>query len=615
MVNMIDEYNEIINNTPFIQHILVIEDQAQRRTIILDEANYSLGRHSSNSIPMYSRQASRHHATLVRKFNNKTNQYSYLILDGDLEGNKSQNGIFINGQKCLIHELADGDLINFGCDVNASYHHLGRRDNGLMNAALNLAGDPNSESQTLDNSQGNNLIKSTLILSNEDTVNERDEDDTLEDQSYLDTITGLPNQTLFKEYLYIAISNAKRYHNCAAILLIDLDNLPQIYQSIGQEAGDRILKEAGNSIRKRLRNGDIVARWNETQFAILLPQMNDTQNLPNIVQRIILAIDQPITINQQTVKFYPHHAIASYPKEATDSVEILNLVEKRLTQVKLKEQSVATFTTGTTPDLQTPNRKERVERRLYRALEKGELALFYQPQVNLKTGEIEAMEAFVRWQHPQQGLVKPSQFLPWADQTELINPLSQWILQTACEQNRQWQQAGIPALVISVNLSAKQFYQDNFSNLVTEILKETGLEARWLELEITESLVLDNFEKAQTIIQSLRQLGVRFSLDDFGKHYASVRYLRELPVNKIKIDQSLIAKLAENSQETEIISALIDLGKIFHLQVVAEGVENQTQLATLQNLQCFLMQGYRFSQPMKSEDAKNFLLLHRSTSP
>ncbi len=609
---MIDEYNENINNIPFIQHILVIEDQAHRRTIILDDPNYTLGRHSSNSIPMYSRQASRHHATLVRKFNNKTNQYSYLILDGDLEGNKSQNGIFINGQKCLVHELCDGDLINFGCDVNASYHHLTRPDNNLMNGSLNFVDDPNNEHKKLYSTQGNNQVKSTLILTEEDTENGRDEDDTLEDYSYLDTLTGLPNATLFKEYLYIAISNAKRYQHYAAIALMELDNLSQIMQNLGKDAGEKTLKQISNKIRESLRNGDIVSRWNETQFAILLPQITNTQNLSNIIQRINLAISQPITINSQTIKPYFHHAIASYPQDATDLPEILNLVEKRLTQVKIKHQSMPTLTVD--PQTQAPNRKERVEKRLHRALENNELALLYQPQVNLRTGEIEAMEAFVRWQHPQQGLVKPSQFIPWADQTELINPLSQWILQTACNQNIRWQKDGISPLVVSVNLSAKQFYHHNFCSLVQEILQKTGLDGRWLELEITESLVFDNFEKAQQIIQSLRQLGVRFSLDDFGKHYASVRYLQELSVNKIKIDQSLIAKLSENSEAADMISALIDLGKIFHLQVVAEGVENQTQLAMLQNLQCFLMQGYRFSQPMNSEDARNFLLLHRSPS-
>lgn len=607
---MMDDYNESINNIPFIQHILVIEDQAHRRTIILDEPNYTLGRHSSNNIPMYSRQASRHHATLVRKFNTKTNQYSYLILDGDLEGNKSQNGIFVNGQKCLVHELSDGDLINFGCDVNASYHHLTRGENSLVNGSFNSGNDSHYEYKKLYNIQGNNQATNTLILTEEDTENRQDEDDTLQDYSYLDNLTGLPNATLFKEYLYIALSNAKRYQQSAAIAFMEVDNLSQIMKNIGKETGEKFLKEISNKIRGSLRNGDIVCRWNESQFAILLPQISNIQNLPNIVQRISCAISQSITINSKTFIPYIHQAIVSYPQDATDLPEILNLVEQRLIQAKIKYQSIATFAV----DTPVPNRKERVEKRLHRALEKNELALLYQPQVNLRTGEIEAMEAFVRWQHPQQGLVKPSQFIPWADQTELINPLSQWILETACTQNRQWQKDGIPPLVVSVNLSAKQFYHDDFCNLVQGILKKTGLEGRWLELEITETLALDNLEKAQQVIKSLRQLGVRFSLDDFGKHYASVRYLRELAVNKIKIDQSLIAQLADNSQVTEIISALIDLGKIFHLQVVAEGVENQAQLAMLQNLQCFLMQGYRFSQPMNSEDARNFLLLHRSPS-
>lgn len=605
---MSGENSGIINNIPFIQHILVVEDQVNRRTIILDEANYTMGRHSSNSIQMNSRQASRHHATFVRKFNTKINQFTYLIVDGNLEGNKSQNGIFINGEKCLVHELKDGDLINFGCDVNASYHHMGKRENFTLTSSLDSGMDSSVENKETYHADENIQTQKTLILSEDDTdiKNNKDNDDTFADYSYLDNVTGLPNQTLFNEYLYIAVSNAKRHQHHVVILLVDLDLFSGAKYSLEKKVGDQILKDVSKTIQNRLRNGDIVARWGVCQFSILLPQIQDIGNSTAIVQRILSTIHQNIKINGEPVQIPTYHSVVVYPQDADDSQKILSLLEDRLTQAKLESQSVPSSS------LELSNRRSQVEKRLHRAIEYEELDLYYQPQINLKTGGIEAMEAFVRWHHPQQGLIPPGKFLPWADKTELTDPLNRWILTEACAQNMRWQQAEITPLIMSVNLSEKQFYHPNFPRLLEEILAETQLDPRWLEFEITESFLIHNIDESQKIIRSLDQLGVNFCLDDFGKHYASIRYLIEFPIKKIKIDQSFIAKLADNPQAMKIMSTFIDLGKNLNLQVIAKGVENQLQTDILQNLDCFLMQGYRFSQPMKGEEAKTFLLLHRT---
>jgi len=605
---MPSENSGIINGFPLIQHILVVEDQANRRTMILDDANYTMGRHSSNSIQMHSRQASRHHATFVRKFNTKINQFTYLIVDGDLEGNKSQNGIFINGEKCLVHELKDGDLINFGCDVNASYHHIGKRENFTLTSSLDSGMYSSVENKKLFDSDENIQNHKTLILSEDDTdiKNNKDNDDTFADYSYLDTVTGLPNQTLFNEYLYIAVSNAKRHQHHVAVLLVDLDFFSSTKYHPEKKVWDPVLKDIAKTIQNRLRNGDIVARWGISQFSILLPQIQDIENSTTIVQRILSTIHQNIKINGELVHVPTYHAVVVYPQDADNSHKILSLLEYRLTQAKLESQSIPSSSLGLS------NRRSQVEKRLHRAIEYEELDLYYQPQINLQTGGVEAIEAFVRWHHPQKGLITPDKFLPWADKTELTAPMNRWILTEACNQNVRWQQAGISPLVMSVNLSEKQFYHPNLPRLAEEILKETQLDSRWLEFEIPESFLIHHIEDAQKIIRSLDQLGVSFCLDDFGKHYASIRYLIELPIKKIKIDQSFIAKLADNPQAMKIMSTFIDLGKSLNLQVIAKGVENQLQTDILQNLNCFLMQGYRFSQPMKGEEAKTFLLLHRT---
>jgi len=605
------ENSGIINGFPLIQHILVVEDQASRRTIILDEANYTMGRHSSNSIQMHSRQSSRHHATFVRKFNTKLNQFTYLIVDGDLEGNKSQNGIFINGERCLVHELKDGDLINFGCDVNASYHHMARKENVTLTSDLNSQVNSVSKENELYSSNENIQTKNTLILSEDDTdikknKQSQDNEDTFADYSYLDTLTGLPNQTLFNEYLYIAVSNAKRHQHYVAVLLVDLDLFSGTNDDSPKEWADQILKDIGKSVQTRLRNGDIVARWGDCQFSILLPQIQDVENSTRIVQRILSTIHQNVVINGTPVPIQTHHAVVVYPQDADDSSKILSLLGYRLTQAKLESQSVPSSS------LELSNRRSQVEKRLHRAIKYEELDLYYQPQINLQTGGVEALEAFVRWHHPQKGLITPEKFLPWADKTELTDPMNRWILTEACNQNVRWQQAGISPLTMSVNLSEKQFYHPNFSQLLEEILTETQLDSRWLEFEIPESFLIHHIEDAQKIIRALDRLGVSFCLDDFGKHYASIRYLIEFPIKKIKIDQSFIAKLADNPHAIKIMSTFIDVGKNLNIQVIAKGVENQLQTDILQNLNCFLMQGYRFSQPMKGEEAKTFLLLHRT---
>jgi diguanylate cyclase (GGDEF)-like protein len=608
---MSGENSGIMNGVPLIQHILVVEDQASRRTIILDEANYTMGRHSSNSIQINSRQSSRHHATFVRKFNTKLNQFTYLIVDGDLEGNKSQNGIFVNGEKCLVHELKDGDLINFGCDVNASYHHMGRRDNVTITSGLNSEGNSESEENEGYSSDENIQAKKTLILSEDDTdvkktSNSKDNEDTFADYSYLDAVTGLPNQILFNEYLYIAVSNAKRYQHHVAVLLVDLDLFSGTHHDAKKEWADQILKNIGKSIQNRLRNGDIVARWGDSQVSILLPQIQNIENSTAIVQRILSTIHQNMTINGERIHIQTHHAVAVYPQDANDSQKILNLLQSRLTQAKLESQSVPSSS------LELSNRRSQVEKRLHRAIKYEELDLYYQPQINLQTGGVEAIEAFVRWHHPQKGLITPEKFLPWADKTELTDPLNRWILTEACNQNMRWQQAGISPLVMSVNLSEKQFYHPNLPRLLEEILTETKLDSRWLEFEISESFLIHHIEDAQKIIRVLDQLGVSFCLDDFGKHYASIRYLIELPIKKIKVDQSFIAKLEDNPQAIKIMTTFINLGKNLNIQVIAKGVETQSQTNILENLSCFLMQGYRFSKPMKGEEAKTFLLLHRT---
>jgi EAL domain-containing protein (putative c-di-GMP-specific phosphodiesterase class I) len=252
-----------------------------------------------------------------------------------------------------------------------------------------------------------------------------------------------------------------------------------------------------------------------------------------------------------------------------------------------------------------------IEKLLYEAIENEELSLYYLPQVNTNTGEIEGLEALLRWQHPKYGLITPDKFLSVAEKTELIIPITQWVLKTACQQNKQWNESGLIHLPVSVNISPRQFQSPYLIEMLTQVLAKTGLDSHLLELEITENSILDHLETSLPIVQTIQGMNVKISIDDFGLGYASLNYLSQLPIKKLKIAQTLIQELKQYPHKTALISAIIASGQIFDWQVVAEGVETQQQLELLKALKCEQMQGYRFSRPLSVENATKFLSLHR----
>jgi diguanylate cyclase (GGDEF)-like protein len=617
------------NSAPESQHILVLEDSSCRRTIVLEDSQYSLGRHSGCSIQIASAQASRHHATLVRKFNNKFNREIYLIIDGDLDGNKSQNGIFVNGSKCLVHELKDGDLINFGCQINASYHCINYGQSQSQPAGFFSTADSfttsNAERQTL----------SAVPYPARDT---NPGQGTVEEMSYLDPTTNLPNQVLFLEYFNIALSNAERAQHQVGLILIQIRNWSKLKNDYGDSIYTLVLSRMGQQLKTSLRNGDIVARWGQNEFIVLLSQIRESDNVENIARRLLQCLITPKEVQGKVLQLDLSQGVAIYPQDG-DNVETLTKILRQHLQPSqhpdliiaspdsgffhthtadtiLPDKSTLNFAQlnlATLTDVNEDAERERllkVEKRIQRALRKSELELYYQPQINIYNQEIEAMESLIRWLHPTQGMIAPRQFLPWSDQTDMVLPLTEWILQTACSQNRTWQSQGLQPVTVAVNLSNKQFYHPNLTAIVQSALVASQLEPRWLELEITESTILEDFESAQSIIRTLDERGIKIALDDFGVDYASIRYLQALPIDKLKIDSSLIQRLQTYPEDTTMLEVLINLGHSFRIVVVAEGVETQAQLETLRALQCFTMQGYQLSSPLSGLEAGEFLNRH-----
>jgi len=600
----------MINGSSNSRYLLIVEDPQGRRTIPLEEMKYSLGRKSDNQIVLRSKHASRYHATLIKKSIDRQ-KFSYWILDGDLEGNKSHNGIYINGSKCLVHELKDGDLINFGCDINASFHLIGSQEKieqapvkSPEQVRVNLTDNEANYSQ-------NNLhVKSTLIL-DQSQSQIISFDNRIQDESFLDVLTDLPNRSLFNEYLSSAISNARKNNKLIGLLLLDIERLRNVNNQLGYRLGDKLLKIVSERLIKNLRSGDIVARWGGDEFIILLPQVNNANDLKKVSQRIIKTLENNYEIENHSLAVRLNLGSVICPPDGTDRKVILQKLEENLVAVKNninnKYQKDSVNVNPKNP------RSSKVEYFLYQAIRNNELALYYQPQVNITRGQVEGLEVLLRWLHPRFGLIAPNRFLPLVEESELILELNRWVLKNACQQAQIWQQRGLLYTPISLNLSPHQLRDSQFLTILKEVLTGTNIGPSFLEMEITETSLLENSGETGRILGDLEKLGISIVLDDFGSGYASIAYLGRFPVKKLKIEQSLTKNLS-NNPDTRFISSLLAIAKSFHLTAIAKGVETQQQLEILQELGCERIQGNRISCPLAVEEMTKFLHTHRSLS-
>ena len=805
------------------RHILVIEDPTFKRTLLLDNPTYSVGRHSSNDIVFSSAKTSRHHATFLRRTDVKNNSYSYWILDGDLQGNRSRNGIFVNDKKCLVHELKHGDIIKFSNDVKATYHTIsdfseileGLEDiipaeNNINDLPINnlrrignketiiaideddrpadltnvaklssfaeLSPNPIIESeldgtltylnsaatknfQDIDH-QGDNhpliaglseqfgknsnnsfvreiqifdrffqqtayylpekkiirsyildltekkqleielqqqeqlyqnflqqttegiiLIESstrkiievnhictnllgyssvemlemtlddlswerenfgktiqsvlaekkswsgeyTFFKQNNSTVNlnadlslvnsggkeklcvilrpTQGQNQTKE--SLAEKIENLPNQTLFQQQLVTAIANANRSEKLVGIMYLNLVPYAEISQTSDKRLSNQLLFNFAERLKACLRAGDTITYWGEDRFALLLPEISGIEEAAKIAQRIIDALQQSFQIGEHKLDLASNIGIAIYPQNGDNAEVLMKNVEIAFSRSKIQSDRAYEFYSS------TMNSQASVflnlEKMLHKALDRDEFLLYYQPQVNVNSGHIQGIEALLRWENPELGLVSPVSFMKLAEKTGLIIPIGEWVLRNACLQNKMWQSQGLPPLRVSVNLSALQFQQPNLPALVAKVLSDTQLEANLLELEISANTLMQNGEYSSQILHQLKDLGVNISIDDFTSGFSCLNYLKIFPFNTLKIDHSFIKELKNNPQDLAIISALVELGKGFNLRVVAQGVETRQQIELLRNAQCEQMQGFWFSRPLAVEDANKLL--------
>jgi diguanylate cyclase (GGDEF)-like protein len=412
-----------------------------------------------------------------------------------------------------------------------------------------------------------------------------------------DALTGLPNRTLLKDRLTQAVSYAKRYDRWATVVFIDLDDFNIVNDSLGHNAGDELLKIVAKRMVNCTRATDTVVRLGGDDFVILLfDQPKSMDIVTATLQKIRAAITKPIDIDGHSLEVTCSIGLASYPNDGTDADMLLANADAAMYRAMQAGGDNFQFCT---PDLNTKvHEKFLLQSELRNALARSEFVIDYQPQVDLRSGRVFAAEALIRWRHPTLGLISPARFIPMAEETGLIVAIGDWILLAACRQNRAWQDAGLPPVTVCVNVSARQFKEDNWVGRVADALRESGLEARYLELELTESLIMQDVERAVATMKELQMLGVQLSVDDFGTGYSSLAALKNFPVARLKIDKSFIDDILTSASDRAVASAVIALGQKLNLRVIAEGVETEAQVTFLRENNCDEMQGYHFSRPI-----------------
>ena len=479
----------------------------------------------------------------------------------------------------LRHVLAGKELVR---DFEL---HVYRRDRSERVVLVNV--------RAVHDASGNMMFYEGTV---EDVTARKVAEDRVQFLAYYDALTGLPNRTLLQDRLATALAGARRRKDKVALLFLDLDRFKLINDSLGHSFGDLLLQEVAQRLKKWAREQDTVARLGGDEFLIVLNGVKNIADAAVAADRMTKSMTGGFVVQGRPLNITCSLGISVFPEHGTNSETLIKNADAAMYFAKESGRNNFRFFTK---DL-SAQAVERLtlENSLRPALEKNEFFLMYQPQVDIGTGRIIGLEALLRWQHPNLGLVPPDKFIQIAENVGLIVPIGEWVLRTACSQARKWQDEGLPAVMVAVNISAIQFRQKGFCKLIRKVLDETGLPAKYLELELTESLLLDNADLMLSVVEELKAMGVTLAIDDFGTGYSSLSYLKHFPVSKLKIDRSFVRDVAVNPDDAAITTAIISMAKSLNLKVIAEGVEDEAQMSFLRAQRCDEIQGYYFSKPL-----------------
>jgi diguanylate cyclase (GGDEF)-like protein len=424
-----------------------------------------------------------------------------------------------------------------------------------------------------------------------------------------DALTGLPNRALLADRFTQTIVQAKRHGSPLGVLFVDLDEFKLVNDTLGHAAGDELLKEAGRRLQESVRSGDTVARISGDEFAVVVGDLSRPEDAALVAQKIINGLSAAFEVRGQEVFVTASVGIAAFPGDGEDAETLLAAADAAMYRAKQSGRNGYHFFTAEIN--QRTRARAQLGSELRRALEREEFALFYQPKYDLETGKPCGAEALLRWKHPERGVVSPAEFIPVLEETGLIVPVGEWVLRRACEDQKAWQQAGVKVVPLSVNLSARQFRQDDLEQRIWAQVAASGIEAGLIELEITESQLMHDPAYAIRVMRALRGRGIRIAIDDFGTGYSSLAYLTRLPLSALKIDRSFVSGIEGRNGDAVIVRTIIEMARTLSLTVVAEGVETERQVAFLREFGCQQAQGYFFARPMPADDFTSLLALGR----
>lgn len=438
-----------------------------------------------------------------------------------------------------------------------------------------------------------------------DITERKQAEERLSDVAYHDALTGLPNRLLFNDRLHQVLARGQRGKEQVAVIVLDLDRFKEINDSLGHDMGDHVLQVVAQRLQECIRKCDTVARASGDEFFLILPQIVDVAGAEMVARRVLAIFDSPVQTDGQDFFLTASLGIALFPGDGEHTDTLVKNAD--LAMYKAKAQGGSNFSFFSQDMSAAIEQRRTLENHLRRALDHQELQVYYQPQVHLASGRVVGMEALVRWQHPEWGLVAPGRFIPLAEETGLITPLGEWVLQTACAQNFAWQQAGLPPLRIAVNVSARQFLQKELVETILRTLESTGLAPSHLELEITESTAMHNSDHTLAVLRRLYDYGINIAIDDFGTGYSSLSYLKKFPVHTLKIDRTFIQDVLLDADSAAIVEAIIAMTHSLKRKVIAEAVETLEQLQFLQAHQCDEVQGYFLGHPVPAEEFVHFI--------
>jgi diguanylate cyclase (GGDEF)-like protein/PAS domain S-box-containing protein len=431
------------------------------------------------------------------------------------------------------------------------------------------------------------------------------DEERIERLAYYDPLTDLPNRVLLQDRLARVLAVAQREQHSAAILMLDLDRFKNINESLGHSVGDSVLQAVAERLRSCVREADTVARLGGDEYLVVMGELDSAQDAAIVARKILDAFIPPVTVGDKELGITLSIGIGVFPNDGEDEQTLMKNADSAVYSAKQAGRNTYQFYTR---DMNASMLNTLlIENALRRALERQELRLFFQPQVDLGSGKIIGAEALIRWMHPEQGLVAPCSFIPIAEESGLILPIGEWVLRDAFRHLKSWQDAGFADLTVAVNMSALQFHQENLAERIVAIANETGADLQYVELELTESMIMHSAEAMIESMLALKALKLKLSIDDFGTGYSSLSYLKRFPIDKLKIDRSFVNDIADNPADLAISKVIIDLARNLNMRVIAEGVETAEQLRLLRDHGCDEMQGFFFSRPVPAEEFEAML--------